>query len=131
MAKRIPCYLCIQKLEIRTDKHGKPYVVCQNCLMQSFIRGKEGIERLAELIETLRQHDFPFKEHAAVLFQIQALLSEIRGLKKEIEGLESVFEVFSKDEYRERARELLHRRIETLLRRLKRIADGDDTIQIR
>ena len=132
MAKRIPCFLCSQKLDQRSDKkHAKPYFICDACGMQIFVRGQQGIKNLAELIATLRQHEFPFREHAAVLFEIQALLTEIRGIKKEIENLNSVFEIFSKDEHRERARELLHRRIETLLERLERIADGDDTIQTR
>ena len=131
MAKRIPCFLCSQKLEQRMDKHEKPYFVCDPCGVQIFVRGRQGIENLAELIVTLREHDFPFREHAAVLFEIQALLTEIRGVKKEIENLDSVFEIFSKDEYRERTRKLLHRRIETLLERLERIADGNGTVQTR
>ena len=127
MAKRIPCFLCSQKLEQRTDKHEKPYFVCDPCGVQMFVRGRQGIENLAELIATLREHDFPFREHAATLFRIQALLTEIRGIKKEIEKLDSVFEIFSKDEHRERTRELLNQRIETLLERLERIADGYET----
>ena len=127
MAKTIPCFLCSQKLEQRTDKRNKPYFVCDPCGVQIFVRGRQGIENLAELIATLREHDFPFREHAAILFRIQALLTEIRGIKKEIENLDSVFEIFSKDEHRERTRELLNKRIETLLERLERIADGYET----
>ena len=130
MAKRIPCFLCSQKLDQRSDKkHSKPYFICDACGVQIFVRGQQGIKNLAELIATLHEHDFPFHEHAAVLFQIQALLTEIRGIKKEIEKIDSVFEIFSKDEHRERTRKLLNQRIETLLERLERIADGDDTVQ--
>ena len=82
MAKGIPCILCSKKLDQRDDKHDKPYFVCDSCGMQMFVRGRQGIENLAELIATLRERDFPFREHAAVLFEIQALLTEIRGLKK-------------------------------------------------
>ncbi len=92
--------------------------------MQIFVRGREGIENLEELIATIREHRFPFQEHAVVLFRIQALLTEIRGIKKEIEQLDSVFTIFSKDEHKERTRELLNKRIETLLERLERIAHG-------
>jgi len=128
MKNRIPCFLCSQKLEQRTDKkHGKPYFICDACGMQAFVRGQQGIKNLADLIAALQKHDFPFREHAAILFETQALLTEIRGVKKEIEKLDSVFEIFSKDEHRERARKLLNQRIETLLERLKRIADGDET----
>jgi len=131
MAKRIPCFLCSQKLEQRTDKREKPYFVCDPCGVQIFVRGRQGIENLAELIATLRRHDFPFQEHAAVLFQIQALLTEIRGIKKELEKLDGIFEIFSTDEHRERTRKLLNQRIETLLERLERIAEGNDGIQTR
>jgi hypothetical protein len=131
MAKGLPCLYCSKKLEQRTDKHGHPYFVCDVCGVQTFVRGEQGIKNLAELMATLEERDFPFKQHAAVLFQIQALLTEIRGIKKELEGLDSVFEIFSKDEHRERARKLLNQRIETLLERLERIADGDDTVQTR
>ena len=128
MADDIPCFLCAQKVEIRKDrKHSKPYFICDACGIQAFVRGEQGIKNLEELIATIREHDFPFREHAAILFEIQALLTEIRGLKKEIESLESVFEVFSKDEHRERARKLLKQRIETLFERLERIADGNET----
>lgn len=99
--------------------------------MQIFVRGQQGIKNLAELIATLREHDFLFQEHAAMLFEIQALLTEIRGVKKEIEKLDSIFDIFAKDEHKERTRELLHRRIETLLERLERIADGNETAQSR
>lgn len=128
----VPCFLCSQQLNQRTDKkHAKPYFICDACGMQIFVRGQQGIKNLAELVATLRQHDFPFREHAAVLFEIQALLTEIRGIKKELEKLDSIFEIFSTDEHRERTRKLLNQRIETLLERLERIADGDDTLQTR
>jgi len=127
MAKGLPCTYCSKKLEQRTDKNGHPYFVCDACGIQTFVRGEQGIKNLGELMATLEEHDFPFREHSTILFEIQALLTEIRGVKKEIEKLESVFEIFSKDEHRERARKLLNQRIETLFERLERIADGNET----
>jgi hypothetical protein len=91
--------------------------------MQIFVRGRQGIENLHELIATLRKHDFPFREHAGVLCEIQAVLTELRGVKKEIKKLDSVFDVFSEDPAKERARELLHLRIEKLLGRLEQLAN--------
>jgi DNA-directed RNA polymerase subunit RPC12/RpoP len=122
MAK-IPCFLCSQELRQRKDKNDKPYFVCDSCGMQIFVRGRQGIENLAQLIATLREHDFPFKEHARVLHEIQATLTEMRGVKKEIKSLDSVLNIFSEDEDRERTRELLRRRIESLLSRLEQIAN--------
>lgn len=123
MAKVIPCFLCSQELTQRKDKHAKPYFVCDPCGVQIFVRGRQGIKNLDQLLATLREHDFPFREHAAVLYEIQALLTEIRGIKEEISKLDSLLELFTSDAHKKRARKLLNKRIETLLRRLQRIAD--------
>jgi DNA-directed RNA polymerase subunit RPC12/RpoP len=123
MAK-IPCFLCSQELRQRKDKNDKPYFICDPCGMQIFVRGRQGIENLKELIATLQQHDFPFREHARVLHEIQAVLTEIRGLKKELKKLDGVLNIFSDDENKERSRELLNMRIENLLLRLEQIANS-------
>jgi hypothetical protein len=120
---KIPCWLCTQELEIRKDKHNKPYLICDSCGAQNFVRGRQGIRNLHELTATLREHDFPFREHAAVLYEIQAVLTELRGLKKEVKKLDSVFDLFSEDSDKERARELLNLRIENLLARLEQLAN--------
>jgi DNA-directed RNA polymerase subunit RPC12/RpoP len=121
---KIPCFLCSQELTQRTDKNRKPYFVCDPCGVQIFIRGRQGIKNLAQLIETLQERDFPFRQHAETLYEIQAVLTEIRGIEKEIKSLESVLDIFFTDEHKERARELLKARIETLLGRLELIAKG-------
>ena len=90
-----------------------------------FVRGRQGIENLAQLINELKKRDFSFREHAHVLYEIQAVLTEIRGLEKEIEKLDSVFDVFVSDRHikdKKRARKSLDTRIETLLVQLERIA---------
>jgi DNA-directed RNA polymerase subunit RPC12/RpoP len=122
MAK-IPCLLCSQDLEQRRAKNGKPYFVCDPCGMQIFVRGRQGIENLAQLIATLQEHEFPFREHARVLHEIQAVLTELRGVKKEIKSLDSVLNIFSSDQDMERTRQLLKLRIESLLSRLEQIAN--------
>ena len=124
MAK-IPCFLCSEELRLRRDKHGKAYFVCDRCGMQIFVRGRQGNENLKQLIETLRERDFPFRQHARVLYEIQAVLTEIRGLEKEIENLDSVFDVFTTNRQRkekDRIRESLQSRVENLLSELEDIA---------
>ena len=121
---QIPCFLCSDQLKERKDKNGKPYFVCDVCRVQIFVRGRQGIKNLDQLLATLREHDFPFREHAAVLYEIQALLTEIRGIKEEINKLDSLLEVFTSDAQKKRARKLLNKRIENLLRRLQQIADS-------
>ena len=124
MAK-IPCFLCSQELRLRRDKHKKPYFVCDPCGVQIFVRGRQGSENLAQLINILEERDFPFREHARVLHEIQAVLTEIRGLEKEIEKLDSAFDVLASDAHikdKKRARNALNARIQTQLRELERIA---------
>ncbi len=122
---KIPCLLCSKELQKRTDKNDKPYFVCDPCGMQIFIRGKQGIENLAELIVTLRRRDLPFREHAVVLHEIQALLTEMRGIKKEIKSIEDDFALFDSErdvEHKERTLKLLNVRIDNLFLQLDRIA---------
>ena len=122
---KIPCFLCSKELELRRDKHKKPYFVCDPCGVQVFVRVREGIENLAQLIKTLEEHDFPFREHARVLHEIQAVLTEIRGIEKEIEKLDSMFDFFTSDRRmkdKTRLRKALDARIDAQLRELERIA---------
>src|SRR3954463_10407074 len=91
------CFLCSQELGLRRDKNKKPYFVCDPCGVQIFVRGRQGIENLDQLIETLKERDFPFKKHSRTLHEIQATLTEMRGLEKELESLDSVFDVLASD----------------------------------
>jgi predicted RNA-binding Zn-ribbon protein involved in translation (DUF1610 family) len=45
-----PCPLCLVPLRVRSSKKGKPYVVCDACGVQMFVRAKPGIARLAALM---------------------------------------------------------------------------------
>jgi len=50
--KLIRCPLCKEKLEIRLDeKHKKPYVICNPCGVQMFIRRDSGIKILNEKLD--------------------------------------------------------------------------------
>src|SRR5688572_29594116 len=49
-ASAFPCPLCLVPLPIRSSKKGKPYVVCDSCGVQMFVRAKPGIARLASLM---------------------------------------------------------------------------------
>lgn len=121
---KIPCFLCVQELTQRTDKNRKPYFICDPCGVQIFVRGRQGIKNLSELIATLNERDFAFREHMVTLYEIQAVLTEIRGIEKEIESLNSVLDIVIPNERKDRTRELLNKRIETLLGRLELIARG-------
>ena len=49
-ASAFPCPLCLVPLRVRSSKKGKPYVVCDACGVQMFVRAKPGIARLASLM---------------------------------------------------------------------------------
>ncbi len=46
----VPCFLCDQDLEVRQTYKNKPYLVCDGCGIQIFVRGKKGIERFEKFI---------------------------------------------------------------------------------
>ncbi len=49
--KRFPCPVCLLPREVRTTKKRKPYVICDPCGVQVFIRGPAGIAEFSRLIE--------------------------------------------------------------------------------
>jgi hypothetical protein len=121
----IPCTLCGAQLARRQDKHGKPYFVCEPCGVQFFIRRKQGIKHLDELIEMIKLHQYHFREHTHVLCEIQAVLAEIRGVKKEMKTLEQEFDLLSskKDQrVKQRTLEALDLRIRNCLSQLSQLA---------
>ena len=44
----VNCFLCQTSLEIRTSKREKPYLVCDDCGVQTFFRLPKGIRRLKQ-----------------------------------------------------------------------------------
>ena len=118
----LPCILCGKQLDQRTDKNGKFYFTCDPCGTQFFIRRKQGIEKLEELIRELNKRGFSITQHAQSLYEIQAILSEIDGLKSEIEKLDGQIGILVIDEDKVQARKLLKMRIRGLLSKLGKIA---------
>jgi len=47
-SKFVGCFLCKRSLDVRLSKKGRPYLVCDNCGVQVFVRGRKEIERLRE-----------------------------------------------------------------------------------
>ena len=43
------CPLCGKPLDVRMSKKQKPYVTCDGCSLQMFVRGRAGIERFDQL----------------------------------------------------------------------------------
>ena len=47
--KVVECFLCEREVDIRLSKKRRPYFICDDCGLQAFIRGDEGIERLIKI----------------------------------------------------------------------------------
>ena len=45
-----PCCVCGGAREVRTTKKGKPYMICDPCGVQMFVRVETGIRRFEQLI---------------------------------------------------------------------------------
>ena len=52
-----PCPVCGQGLEVRETKKKKPYVVCDPCGVQTFVRNETGIRRFERLVSEAGQRD--------------------------------------------------------------------------
>lgn len=49
--RMFPCPICGEALQVRESKKGKPYVVCNSCGVQLFVRTAEGIRKFEQLVE--------------------------------------------------------------------------------
>lgn len=45
-----PCPLCGEGLDVRDSKRGKPYIVCNGCGVQMFVRAEAGIRKFEEFV---------------------------------------------------------------------------------
>jgi hypothetical protein len=124
--EKIPCFLCGKKLYVRTDKNGKPYLICDPCGSQHFIRRKQGMERLAELDHYFHQEKAGLAERMGSLLRMRARLHEIDKLKKEIQRLEYEAGFIFRDEEKLRARDAVQQRVDFLLDELERTAEQSD-----
>ncbi len=52
---RFPCPLCGQGLDVRQTKKKKPYVICDPCGVQLFVRSKAGMHIFEQLVSEADQ----------------------------------------------------------------------------
>ena len=50
-----PCPVCTQAREVRVTKKDKPYLICDPCGVQLFIRGPAGVEEFKRLLKQTNQ----------------------------------------------------------------------------
>lgn len=52
-----PCPLCLNPLDIRQSKKRRPYVCCDSCGLQLFVRNDSGVRTLERLVTDAEQRD--------------------------------------------------------------------------
>ena len=119
----LPCCLCGEELNQRITKNKKPYFVCDACGTQFFVRRKQGIKKLEQLLGTIREHNLTLREHTQNLFEISAIVNELFGVEREYERVESSISIFSKaKKEKRRALAILRKRMQKLVRDLERFS---------
>lgn len=54
-ANQFPCPVCATPQAVRITKKDKPYITCNSCGVQVFVRGRLGIDEFNRLVERARQ----------------------------------------------------------------------------
>jgi hypothetical protein len=121
---QIPCFLCGNQLETRTDKNKKPYFICDPCGLQAFIRRNRGIQKLGEYVLASSKHQQKIKAHEEKLGEIRGILAEINGVKEEIKKLDQEIGFFFPDEDKRAAQQALKNRLSHLIKQLDAISQG-------
>ena len=81
--RKFPCQLCGTGLEIRISRKLKPYTTCLSCGVQNLYRGKKGIRRLREILDSdllITANEASF-DSAVLLFN---RMQQLRAQKKEL-----------------------------------------------
>jgi DNA-directed RNA polymerase subunit RPC12/RpoP len=117
--KEFPCPLCGAGLPILASKRRKPYFVCNVCGMQVFVRGKVGILKLKQMVDSGilvsgRNHS---SMHGI------ALLNRLKSLKLQRNDLQWKQGIFLKDQNVENAIRIVDAEIEKIERELANLAE--------
>lgn len=118
--KQFPCPLCGISLAIRLSRTQKPYCVCDACGIQLFFRGKKGIRRLEELIES----ETLISGAEANASGAVTLYNRLRQLKAQREELERKQGIIFRDPDLDNAISLVDREIERVQAELEHSARG-------
>jgi ssDNA-binding Zn-finger/Zn-ribbon topoisomerase 1 len=54
---KFPCPVCASPCDVRQTKKNKPYIICDGCGIQLFIRGPAGINAFNRLVEEASNKD--------------------------------------------------------------------------
>ena len=118
---KLPCFLCGNQLDEKTSKKKKPYFVCDSCGIQLFVRRKEGIRKLHDLIADLETHEIYSHARSPEFLRMLAIFNEISAIKTEIKKVDGEVFFFANSE-QIAAKKALKGRIDVLLSELEDLA---------
>lgn len=97
---KFACPVCAHTLDVRLTKKSKPYVTCDACGVQLFIRGPKGIEEFKRLIargtrdgilDRLREMEQRYRLHCpdcGCMFWIERRLIKTSGFDGSLKGFQ-------------------------------------------
>lgn len=115
LGKKLPCPVCGEGMALRVARTQKPYCHCDPCGLQLFVRGKDGIQRLKDLLASGFQ--------VPGIGRATRLLDQLQRIKDERERLENRRGLLFRDKDLEQAIRILDRDIKMTRKRLTECAD--------
>jgi hypothetical protein len=116
----IPCFLCGNGLETRTSKRNKPYLMCDWCGVQTFIRGKRGIKSFNEYKNSLQTGEIIMtgKNNLKITALINCL-AELKAKLQQLKGNQTFFDYLAPMEKQELTVQVLHKAISQIENQLQ------------
>ncbi len=91
-----PCPICGMQRNIRDSKREKPYVVCDDCGVQLFVRKAEGIKKFKELAATGAASHIIQKGRVQRAVELHDEIKKLKIKRSEVED-QSFFSIFNDD----------------------------------
>jgi len=118
----MPCFLCGRTLKIKKTKNNKPYFICDNCGLQTFIRYKAGIRRFQTLLVALYESGEKFLSLNKSNFEVISLISRLNELKEKLDNVnqnKSLTDYFLSGTESELAEKALEKEIKSVRKALR------------
>ena len=119
--EQIPCFLCGESTDLRRDKNGKIYFICDSCGVQAFIRRRSGMERLNELGDQLKKNEIAQRVIGNRFLEIQSRVREIEQLREEISRIDEKLGIIFVDENLVRVKKSLENRLTNCISELEKV----------
>lgn len=118
-----PCFLCGKGVDLRRDKNGKLYFICEPCGLQAFIRRRAGMNRIVALGKEMKRTGAPMQLGQGQFFSFQREVAEIEGLREEISRVDAKIGLFFPDENLVRIKKALVNRLENAIKEIEKLAN--------